>query len=130
MNSTPYEEPVGEEKIHERDRWIAAISYIPVACLYSLSRVKESNFIKFHASQGFLLFLAEVVAVVLTIILELTIGKIRFLGIFVVGLFQLGTALIALLLAVIGFVKSLFGEYWHIPVLSDHISKVPGLHKK
>mgnify|MGYP007109722126 CR=1 FL=1 len=57
-------------------------------------------------------------------------GKIRFLGIFVVGLFQLGTGLIALLLAVIGFVKSLFGEYWHIPILGDHIDKVPGFRRK
>ena len=128
MNLAPDEKPV--EKIHDKDRWIAAISYIPIVCLYSLTKVSEGKFIKFHASQGFLLFLAEVVVVILTIILELTIGKIRFLGIFVVGLFQLGTGLIALLLAVIGFVKSLFGEYWHIPLLGDHIDKVPGFQRK
>jgi len=117
-----------EEKLGEKDRWVAAISYIPFLCFLSLWRSKESGFVKFHASQGFLLFLAECIALVLIIIFEFTIGRLRFLGIFLVGLFQLGTSMLALLLAVVGFVKALFGEYWHMPVLGEYRDKIPGFH--
>jgi len=117
-----------EERISERDRWVAAVSYIPFLCFFSLWRSRDSSFVKFHASQGFLLFLAECVAIVLIVIFEFTIGRLRFMGIFLVGLFQLGTSLLALLMAVIGFVKALFGEYWHMPVFGDYRERIPGFH--
>ena len=109
----------------ERARWIAAISYIPFVCFFSLGKGREDPFIKFHASQGFLLFVAEVVSLIFIVIFETTIGKIRFIGILIVGLLQLGIGLSALTVSVIGFIKALFGEYWHMPFLGEYRKNVP-----
>ena len=111
----------------ERARWLAAIAYIPFVCLFSLAREDGDPFVRYHARQGVLLLVAEVAAVVLAIILEATVGRLRLFGLIVVGLVHLATALGALVLAVMGFVKALFGEYWHLPVLGEHAHRVPGL---
>jgi len=62
------------------------------------------------------------------IILEITIGRVRFIGFVIVGILQLVTGLGALTLSVVGFVKALFGEYWHLPFLGDYRDRIPGLH--
>ena len=112
----------------ERSRWIAATSYLTFLCFFSLWRSKDDPFIKYHARQGFLLLLGECVIIVATLILEVTIGKLRLVGLLVIGLFRLAAGLGALTLSAVGFVKALFGEYWHLPLLGDYREKVPGLH--
>ncbi len=112
----------------DRERWIAAISYILFMCFFSLWKARDDKYIGYHAKQGFLLFLAEVVAFIVIIILEVTIGNLKFLGLIFVGISQLFAGLGALTLSVVGFVKALFGEYWHLPVLGDFREKVPGMH--
>ncbi len=115
------------EKPSDRARWIASVSYLTFFCFLSLWKAGKDPFIKFHARQGFLLLVAECAAIILTIILELTIGKLRFIGLILVGFLQLITGLGALTLSVLGFVKALFGEYWHIPFLHEYRDKVPHL---
>ncbi|HSG28041.1 MAG TPA: hypothetical protein VLA34_06135 [Candidatus Krumholzibacterium sp.] len=66
---------------------------------------------------------------VMTVILDLTIGRLRFIGVVIVGLIQLVAGLGALTLSVLGFVKALFGEYWHLPFLGDYRERIPGFHK-
>jgi uncharacterized membrane protein len=122
--------PGGEEEPSpsERSRWIAAISYLTFLCFFSLWRSKDDPFIKYHARQGFLLLLGECVVLLATLILEVTIGKLRLVGMLVIGLFRLAAGLGALTLSVVGFVKALFGEYWHLPLLGDFRERIPGLH--
>lgn len=112
---------------HDRSRWIAALGYIMFLCFFSMWRAGKDPYIKFHSKQGFLLFMAECVAIVTIIVLELTIGKLRFLGLVTIGLIQLTTGLGALTLSVVGFVKALFGEYWHLPFLGEYRDRVPEL---
>ena len=112
----------------DRSRWIASLSYLTFLCFFSLWRSKDDVFIKYHARQGFLLLLAECVSIVAIIILEVTLGRVRFIGFVVVLILQLVTGLGALTLSVVGFVKALFGEYWHLPFLGEHAEKIPGLH--
>jgi len=112
----------------ERSRWIAATSYLTFLCFFSLWQSKNDPFIKYHARQGFLLLLGECVILVATLILEVTIGKLRLVGMLVIGLFRLAAGLAALTVSVVGFVKALFGEYWHLPLLGEYRDKVPGLH--
>lgn len=114
----------------DRSRWIAAVSYVVFLCFFSLWRAGNDPFIRYHARQGFLLFLAECVVIVLTIILDMTIGKLRFFGMVVIGLFQLIVGLGALTLSVLGFVKALFGEYWHLPFLGEYSERVPVLQRE
>lgn len=124
------EEPEEGQHPSDRSRWIAAISYVVFLCFVSLWRAGHDPFIRYHARQGFLLFLAECVVIVITIILDLTIGKLRFFGMVVIGLFQLIVGLGALMLSVLGFVKALFGEYWHLPFLGEYSERVPILQRE
>ncbi len=113
----------------ERSRWVAAVSYIMFFCFLSLWQSRNDPFVKYHARQGFLLLLGECIILVMTIILDLTIGRLRFIGVVIVGLIQLVAGLGALTLSVLGFVKALFGEYWHLPFLGDYRERIPGFHK-
>jgi uncharacterized membrane protein len=120
-----------EERIpapSEKARWTAAVSYLTFLCFFSLWKSKEDPFIRYHARQGFLLLLGECVVLITTLILEITIGKLRLIGMLIIGLFQLVAGLGALTLSVLGFVKALFGEYWHLPFLGDYRDNVPGFH--
>lgn len=120
----------GEEKgsPSDRSRWIASLSYLVFLCFLSLWRSKDDEYIRHHARQGFLLLLAECVSIVAIIILEVTLGRVRFIGFVVVLILQLVTGLGALTLSVVGFIKALFGEYWHLPFLGEYGERVPNLH--
>jgi uncharacterized membrane protein len=117
-------------KPSDGSRWIAALGYVAFMCFFSLWRAKRDPFIRGHASQGVLLFVAECGAVIAAVILAGTVGKIRFAGIIVVGLFDLAAALAALMLSLAGFVKALFGEDWRMPFLGGYRDRVPGLDRQ
>jgi uncharacterized membrane protein len=126
--TTTTEQEEGRHIPSDRSRWIASLSYLTFLCFFSLWRSKGDGYIRYHARQGFLLLLAECVSIVAIIILEVTLGRVRFIGFVVVLILQLVTGLGALTLSVVGFVKALFGEYWHLPFLGEYGEKVPGLH--
>jgi len=126
--TTPVEQEEGRHVPSDRSRWIASLSYLTFLCFFALWRSKGDPYIKYHARQGFLLLLAECVSIVAIVILEVTLGRVRFIGFVVVLILQLVTGLGALTLSVVGFVKALFGEYWHLPFLGEYGDKVPDLH--
>ncbi|TFG88589.1 MAG: hypothetical protein E4H16_04825 [Candidatus Atribacteria bacterium] len=126
INSDGEEAPIGPT---DRARWVSAISYLSFFCFLSLWKSKDDTFIKYHARQGFLLLLAEFIIFTLAIILDLTIGRLRFIGVLIVGLVQFAAGLGALTLSVLGFVKALFGEYWELPLLGEYRDRIPGLHR-
>lgn len=107
------------------ERWFGAIGYLFVMCFFALWKGKDNDFIRFHARQGFLLFLSECVAFVLIVIIDKTIGRLPFLGLLIVVLVQIAVYLVALLLTVMGFVKALFGERWEMPFFGAYREKVP-----
>ena len=121
---------VEEELEHpsDRSRWIAALSYLTVLCFFSLWKGKDNHYIRYHARQGFLLLLVEVIAIILLFILEMTLGRLQFIGLIIIILLQLAVGLGAVTLSVLGFVKALFGEYWHLPFLGEYRDMVPHLH--
>ena len=121
-------EEIVVEQPADRSRWTAALSYVAFLCFFSLWKYKHDDYVRYHARQGFLLLLAECVAIVTIVVLELTIGRVRFIGFVVVLMLQLVTGLGGLTLSVVGFVKALFGEYWHMPLIGEYADKVPGLH--
>lgn len=113
----------------DQSRWMAAMSYVTFFCFWSLWKAGEDRFVKYHARQGVLLLLAECIILVMTVILDSTIGRLKFIGVLLVGIIQLAAGLGALTLSVVGFVKALFGEYWHLPYLGDFREKIPGFHR-
>jgi uncharacterized membrane protein len=120
----------GEElqRPSDRSRWIAALSYLTFLCFFSLWKGKDDEYIHYHARQGFLLLLVEVIAVILLVILEWTLGRLQFIGLIIIILLQLAVGIGAVILSVLGFVKALFGEYWHLPFLGEYRDRVPHLH--
>jgi uncharacterized membrane protein len=116
------------EQPSDRSRWTAALSYLAFLCFFSLWKSKHDDYIRYHARQGFLLLLVECVAIVTIIVLELTVGRVRFIGFVIVLILRLVTGLGALTMSVLGFVKALFGEYWHMPFIGEYAERVPGLH--
>jgi uncharacterized membrane protein len=130
MERVPGAAEAGESKPSERARWLAAVGYISFLSLLSLWRARRDPFVRYHASQGVLLLLAEMVFLVLAVLLEATVGKIRIAGLIIVGIFIFITGVAALALSAIGFVKALFGEYWSLPFLGEWRNRVPGLDWK
>lgn len=112
----------------ERSRWIAAVGYLAFVCFLAMRHSRKDPFVRFHASQAFLLFLAECAALAVGIILSRTVGEIRIIGLIVVGLFELIAGLGALALSAVGFMKALFGTYWSMPFLGEYRDRVPGFH--
>ena len=113
------------ERPSDPDRWVAAIGYLFFLCFFALWKGKDSPFVKFHARQAFLLFLSEVVAFILLVIIDKTFGRLPFLGLLIVVLLQIAVYLVALILSVMGFVKALFGERWEMPFFGPYSEKVP-----
>jgi uncharacterized membrane protein len=111
----------------DHERWYAAIGYLFVLCFLSLSKGKESDFVRFHSRQAFLLFIAECVGLLVLVLVDQTIGRIPFLGFLIMVLLQTAVYLSALFFSVTGFVKALFGERWVMPVLGIHGERVPSI---
>ena len=109
------------------ERWYAALGYMFFLCFFSLWKGRESNFIRFHGRQAFLLFLAECVAFLIILIVDKTLGRLPFLGLLIIILLQIVVYVTALFLSVMGFVKALFGERWVLPFLGHYSEKVPVL---
>lgn len=111
----------------DHERWYASIGYIFLLCFISLRKGRESDFIRFHARQAFLLFCAECIGFIVLVIVDITIGRLPFLGLLIVIVLQSIILLLALFLSVMGIVKSLFGERWLMPFLGQFSHRVPNL---
>ena len=84
---------------------MAALSYLWILSVVILVVKKDSDYIKFHAKQGLLLFMASIV-----------LWFVPVLG----WMFQLVVAIGV----VVGFVKALGGERFSLPLISDLAEKI------
>jgi len=91
----------------EKNKFLAAISYIPLLFIVTFAVAPNSEFAKAHAKQGLILFIVEVINGVLSLIPA--IGFIfKYLG-----------GAILFIVAVVGFVYAITGNYWKIPFIGD-----------
>jgi fumarate reductase subunit D len=86
---------------------LAALSYLWVLCLVPLLGSKD-EFVKFHAKQGFVLFILELALVL--------VAWIPFIGWLI--------SLIVAIVAIIGIIKALNGEKWEIPYVYNWSKKI------
>ena len=127
IKKEPLEGEVSEEKTEERvkseqvsetpkklddNKVIAILSYIGVLCLIPLLTKKDDKFIFFHAKQGLVLFIVEIITyfVLMIPILGWIIAPIA--------------SLIWLALSIIGIVNVLGGEMKELPVLGKYAGKI------
>jgi len=83
---------------------MAALSYVWILSIVMLIVKKDDEFVKFHARQGLILFIASF------------IGVIPFIGWFI--------WLIVVVMDIIGFIKALSGERYKVPVVGDIAEKI------
>jgi uncharacterized membrane protein len=109
----------------EGGRLLAAVAYLPGLCFVGLVGSPDNRYVRFHARQGFLLLMLEVVAWIALAIFDGSLGRIPLLG-FLVGAvvrFVLGFGFLGI--SIYGVVKGATGEMARIPYLGDAIEKVP-----
>ena len=90
----------------------ALLSYLWILCLIPLLVKKDNKFALFHAKQGLVLFIAELVVGF--------VGVIPFLG---WAVLFFGTLLFGIL-SLVGVVQVLMGNYWKRPVVGDAAEKI------
>lgn len=83
---------------------MAALSYVWILSVVMLIIKKDDEFVKFHARQGLILFIASFV------------GVIPFIGWFI--------WLIVVVFDIVGFIKALSGERYKVPVVGDIAEKI------
>jgi len=127
IKKEPLEGEVSEEKTEERveseqvsetpkklddNKVIAILSYIGVLCLIPLLMKKDDKFVFFHAKQGLVLFIVEIITyfVLMIPILGWIIAPIA--------------SLIWLTLSIIGIVNVLGGEMKELPILGKYAGKI------
>lgn len=92
----------------EANKKIAALSYIWILCLVPLLGKRNSKFAQFHAKQGLILFIVEIVASLLVWF----------------PLFGQLLMLVLLVVSVMGIIKALNGEWWEAPFLHEWSKKI------
>lgn len=92
----------------DRNRFIAALSYIWILCLVPLFLKPKSHFAQFHAKQGLLLFVIEI------------IGWI----IFWIPIIGWTLFIMVIVFSVLGVQKAMAGKYWAMPILGKYVSKL------
>ncbi len=97
-----------KEKDVENNKAIAALSYVWILCLIPLLGKRDSEFAQFHAKQGLVLFIIEIVV---SLFAWFPIfGQLLMLALLVV--------------AVMGIIKALNGEWWEVPLVYEWSKKI------
>ncbi|MCM8781556.1 MAG: hypothetical protein NC828_00645 [Candidatus Omnitrophica bacterium] len=96
----------------QEGKFFAVISYISFLCILALILKKDNRFAIYHAKQGLVLFVLEVVVFIVSIIPIL--GKI----IYVFGVIAFG------LCSIWGILQALMGNYCRFPIISDIAEKI------
>jgi uncharacterized membrane protein len=92
----------------DQNKVMAAISYVWILCLVPLFLKRHSKFCQFHAKQGLVLFILEVLGWL--IFWVPLVGWLLFIYIIV--------------MAVLGIMNALQGNYWEMPALGKYARKI------
>jgi uncharacterized membrane protein len=97
-----------DDKDIQDNKTVAALSYAWILCLVPLLGKRKSKFAQFHAKQGLILFIVELIASLL--MWFPVFGQLLILVLVVVS--------------VMGIIKALNGEWWKIPYVYDWSKKI------
>jgi uncharacterized membrane protein len=92
----------------EANKTVAALSYVWILCLVPLLGKKDSKFAQFHAKQGLVLFIIEIIGSLVSWFPLL--GQLLMLAMIII--------------AVMGIIKALNGEWWKIPYIYEWSKKI------
>ena len=97
-----------DKKDLEENGHIAALSYVWVACFIPLLFRRKSKLAQWHAKQGLLLFFVELIG-----------GWL-----FPVPIIGWALAFLVMLLALLGVINALSGNFWEMPFLGRYAKKM------
>jgi uncharacterized membrane protein len=105
INQPSMESNVENEAVQEGKIW-AVLAYLGILCLLPLLLKKDNKFALYHAKQGLVLFIGELIALFINIIP--VIGQLVYLILILVfGIYS-----------IIGIIQALMGKYWKAPIIS------------
>jgi uncharacterized membrane protein len=97
--------PAGTDAKHQENTLLAILAYIGPLILVSFLLAKEDPFVKFHIKQGLLLFIGEVAAWMLGMMLWPLFPLVQVANIFL------------LVLAIVGIIRAAKGEMKGLPLI-------------
>jgi fumarate reductase subunit D len=100
------------DKEVEEGRLFAILSYISFLCFAPLFLKKENRFAFFHARQGLVIFIGEILAAVLSVV--------PFFG----AIVQFLAILVFSIASVTGIIQVLMGQYWKMPYVYPIAEKI------
>ncbi len=103
--------PVADKADIEKNKVFGVLAYFGILFLVPLLAAKESRFAQFHANQGLVLFIGEVILMFGWFILAF----IPFIG----WLLGFAAWVLLLVLAIMGIVSSAQGEMKPLPIIGD-----------
>jgi uncharacterized membrane protein len=98
---------------------------LAIYVVYEARRRPDDDYLRFHARQGFVLFFVEFALLVVSMILNRTLGQIDYLGFVLMITWKLVFGLLAVGASVMGFMYGLSGERWRIPWIGHYAQRVP-----
>ena len=106
-------------------RILAAVAYLPALCFGGLFAAPGNRYVGFHARQGLLLFLAEIVGAVVIALFDASLGAIPVLGFLASAVLKFAIWFGFLGATVYGVIKGANGEVARIPYLGDAVERLP-----
>lgn len=122
-DASPYDSiPEGEVA---SGRILAAVAYLPALCFIGLFAAPGNRYVAFHARQGLLLFLTEIVGALAIAFFDASLGTIPVLGMLASALLKFVVWFGFLGATVYGVIKGAGGEVARIPYLGDAVERLP-----
>ncbi len=106
------QEVVNVNKEVQEGKLFAILAYISILCFVPLVLKKDNRFAYFHAKQGLVLFIGEVLSAVLSVI-PFFGTIIKFIALLVFSLVSVG-----------GIIQVLMGQYWKMPYVYTVAEKI------
>jgi uncharacterized membrane protein len=111
--------PEADKTVEEGKIW-AFIGYWWILFLVPLLGKKDNKFAVFHGKQGMILFCAYIA----NFIVSLIFSWIPVLNVLISAIVCTILYIAFVVLAIIGMIKSLTGDYWKMPILGDIAEKI------
>jgi uncharacterized membrane protein len=108
----------------EKNKVMGILAYLGILWLVPLLAAKDSPFSRYHCNQGLVLFLAAIGAWIATIVLDMVLVFIPFLGWFLMAVLHIGLILGVLALAIIGIINAANGVCKPLPLIGNRFTLI------
>lgn len=108
----------------EKNKVMGILAYLGILWLVPLLAAKDSPFARYHCNQGLVLFLGAIAAWIATIVLDLVLVFIPFLGWFLMVVLHIGLILGVLALAIIGIINAANGACKPLPLIGNRFTLI------